>query len=167
MHTFLNAVAALTLTAASTQAGVIYTFVGTGLPSQAVSASLTVSNFINPPLDGGFTSFSCSQLNYPGDGCSIGISFSNKSADGAFSAVLDFYAMNFTGVGGGFPIDYSFDFPTGAFATPGVYSSSVTGNFNPGTLTVTQQAPEPATILLVMSGLCVCGFYRFRAGGPH
>jgi hypothetical protein len=150
--TFTKVFVVLTLSAASIQASVIYNFVGTGLPSEPVAFQLTVPDFVNPPLDGAFVFFTCSQFDSSINCNPLGVeSFSNQSILGAFSAQLTFDATNNT--------DYAFFFPTGAFGAPGVYNAETGGNENPGTLTVTQ-TPEPTTILLVLSGFCLCGFRR-------
>jgi hypothetical protein len=148
--TFTKAVVVLTLSAASIQASIIYNFVGTGLPSEPVAFHLTVPNFVNPPLDGPFVSFTCAQFDSSTNCEPLGATFfSNQSGLGAFSAQIQFDATNDVG--------YVFSFPTGAFGAPGVYSAEA-GVGNPGTLTVT--TPEPTTILLAFSGFCLCGLRR-------
>lgn len=136
----------LALTAASSQAGVIYDFIGTGVPNgpEPVSFHLTVPDFLNPPLDAGFPTgwafFSCAQLDSStncasGDPMAVGFSNQDFSIP-SLSAFLTFRASNAN--------EYMFYFPSGAFSTPGVYSALSGGNFNPGTLTV---SPEPTAIL--------------------
>jgi hypothetical protein len=171
--TLAKVMVVLTLFSASVQAEVVYDFVGTGtalppdqdppsgLPAEQVAFQLTVPNFLNPPLTSPptsaiFVDFTCAQLD-SSTNCSSGINFSNQSVGGAFSAQLGFdttYAA------------YAFFFPTGAFGTPGVYSSEFRpGTFdNAGTLTVTD-TPEPATMVLVLGGICFCGLRRLLIKG--
>src|SRR5438105_4825171 len=126
----MKAVVVLTLTAAFTQASVIYNFVGTGgatgsgssFPAETVGFQLT--NFVNPPLivppnPTVFVSFTCAQL-YSSINCNTSasqpqVNFSNQSILGMFSAVLGFSASN--------SVVYNFFIPTGAFGTPGVDQS--------------------------------------------
>jgi hypothetical protein len=158
MHTMTMALVVLMLTAASIQAGVIYDFVGTGsatpfTPPEPVAFQLTVPDFVNPPLNGPFVFFTCAQFDSSTNCAPSGEeSFSNQSALGAFSAQLGFDATN--------GVEYDFFFPTGAFGAPGVYSAENGGpTFNLGTLTVTT-TPEPTTMLLAVSGACLCGLLR-------
>lgn len=157
-----RAVVVLTFTAASSQAAVIiYGFVGLGLggtpASEPVAFQLTVPDFQSPP-ESGLIYFTCDQLD-SSTNCKapdwIGVLFLGYGYNNpAFSAVLQFNANN--------NWDYLFYFPAGAFTTPGIHIAEP--GYNPGTLTVSETggAPEPATILFVMSGLCLCGFSRLR-----
>jgi hypothetical protein len=138
-------------------ASTIYTFSGTGtafvttngtVPAEPLSFQLTAATFINPPLDGPFSSdveFTCSQLD-SSTNCGLDIFFSNQSGSpSGYSADLQFDAADDTA--------YIFYFPTGAFAAPGVYAADNGGpKFNLGTLTVTE-TPEPNTLLLALTGV--------------
>ena len=158
----IKALVVVTLSAASCQAGILYSFVGTGLSiaglgPEPVAFQLSTLGFVNPSFGGGFVLFACAQLD-SSTNCDpapfAGINFSNQSVLGAFSAQLTFDASN--------QAAYNFFFPTGAFGTPGVYNSDASNNRNPGTLTVTL-TPEPASVLFALSGLCLCGLGRLRA----
>jgi hypothetical protein len=143
------------LTVAAAYADTItYDFVGTGAafstPSSTFSPEpvgflLTVSNFVNPPMNGGFVLFTCGQL-VSSTNCLVGlpdaVTFSNQSVLGGFSAQLTFAATN--------NVEYAFFFPTGAFGTPGSYNSGG-NNPNVGTLTV-YRTPEPTPALLILTG---------------
>ena len=153
------AVVVLMLTAASIQAEVIYDFAGTGtafttfsgtiFPAEPVAFQLTVPNFVNPAVGDPAVEFTCAQLD-SNTNCFIGIFFSKGTS--AFPAALQFDAAD--------DVAYIFYFPTGAFGVPGTYSSENLGPpSNLGTLTVTQ-TPEPATLLLVLGGACLCGRRR-------
>jgi hypothetical protein len=153
----------LPVLAVSVRASVIYDFVGTGsaftTPTQTfapepMAFQLTLSGFVNPPLDGPIAAFTCAQFDSSTncDPAFLGAVFSNQSAGGAFSAQLQFNATNGAG--------YIFYFPTGAFGAAGIYNANTpTPVFNSGTLTVqtTVQTPEPANAILMLLGL-VCGF---------
>ena len=150
---------AIALTAGLAEASVIYDFVGTGgaisnpfvtLPPQPVGFKLTVADFINPPLAipptlPVFVTFSCGQLDSStncGALFSQAIVFSNQGS-GQFSALMQFTSNN--------NVSYGFDFPAGAFRTPGTYVNSPSPNT--GTLTVTVVS-EPASGLLLLGGVC-------------
>ncbi|HEV3331318.1 MAG TPA: hypothetical protein VG096_10075 [Bryobacteraceae bacterium] len=153
----------LPVLAVSVRASVIYDFVGTGsafttatqtFAPEPVAFQLTLSDFVNPPLDGPIAAFPCAQFDSSTncDPAFLGAVFSNQSAGGAFSAQLQFNATNGAG--------YIFYFPAGAFGAPGVYSANApTPVFNSGTLTV--QTPEPANAILMLLGL-VCGSWYLR-----
>jgi hypothetical protein len=168
LQSVFKALVVFTLAAASIQASVIYNFVGTGTaipgPAEPVAFQLTVPTFVNPPLTNPpnpaiFVFFFCAQMD-SSTNCNSSIAppalgaidFSNQGALGAFSAQIGFQAANFA--------SYAFFFPTGAFGTPGVYTTEATVS-NPGTLTVTS-IPEPSTMLLTLSGICLWSFPRFR-----
>jgi hypothetical protein len=151
LQAMTKTVIVLTLTAASMQASVIYNFAGIGLPgtdNEPLAFHLTVPNFINP--GSGLVSFTCAQAdsNTNCDPTVPALIFSIASVNTGFTANLQFDATNNTG--------YVFDFATGAFATPGVYTSQP-GRTNTGMLTVTQtQTPEPTTLLLfAFGGFCL------------
>jgi hypothetical protein len=119
---------------------VVYIFTGTdnsGAFPELEAFQLTVPDFIDPPTDGSDMDFTCIQLDSNTNCSSPGVMFSHQT--GAFSAQVQFDA----------PIVGSvFAFPTGAFTTPGTYSSEV-GGTTIGTLTV-QGSPEPASIALTL-----------------
>jgi hypothetical protein len=136
------------------RASVIYTFVGAGLPfadlsSEPVAFQLVVPSLINTPLNGSLVDFTCAQF-VSSTNCDPAAeqSFSYAGVQGAFSAQIAFEATD--------DAAYTFFFPTGAFDTSGVYTTDPSAG-NPGTLTV---SPEPATVLLAVSGLCFCGLSR-------
>jgi hypothetical protein len=146
-------VLSLSCAASTARASVIYDFSGTGVPFGPIDVAfhLTVPDFIDPALDGPFVFVPCSDLDSSTNCLSepwAGVSFTNQSAGGAYSAILNFDASNDAG--------YSFFFPTGAFITPGTYTGFLPGpDFNPGVLTVTESddtsgsVPEPATVSLL------------------
>ncbi len=128
---------ALALAAPSVQAGVTYTFAGTGSPAAGLAAEpvgfqLWTPDFVSPAVNSGFIDFRCAQLNWSAN-CGLKVNFTNGSAN----AALQFDASNGSG--------YLFYFPAGAFAAPGVYTAQVEGaTWNPGTLTVAvTSAPAP------------------------
>ena len=157
LYTIMKGLVALTLSAASIPASVIYSFVGTGqfvgleqTPAEPVAFQLTVPAFLSVPgcNPGGCRplSFTCAQLDsntnclLQGDSPSVG--FFRR-----FNDVVLFAASN--------TIQYDFYFPLHAFEGPGVYNPDF--GLNTGILTVTVTAiPEPTTILLVLSGICLC-----------
>jgi hypothetical protein len=158
MYRLVTRAAFLSLLAViSLQATVIYNFSGTGQPSEYLSFSLAVPDFINPSVNSGFLSLACAQLD-SNSNCDCGLPsavFFSNTGSNEYSAQLTIDALNDT--------LYNFHFPTGAFATPGIYAADETGSQNPGTLEVTL-SPEPSTILFVVSGSCLCGlFFRYRA----
>lgn len=157
LHTISKAVVVLTLTAASIQAGVIYNFVGMGifpgLPNEPVGFTLTVPNFVNPPMGGLFAFPGCAQFDSSTNCDPAGLqAFAHPIPDIGFSAEIIFSATNRT--------QYSFFLPSAAFGAPGVYSADASAQ-NPGTLTVSS-VPEPNSILLVLTGAWLCGFLRVR-----
>jgi hypothetical protein len=127
-------------------APIVYSFVGTGreipgrFPAEPVGFQLTLSDYVNAPLDAKSVFFSCDAFN-SSTNCGIGAYFSNHSVLGTSSAQLQFDASNTVG--------YAFFFPTGAFTTPGVHTASANGN--QGTLTVSG-VPEPMSVIFVVSG---------------
>jgi hypothetical protein len=157
----MKALVVLAFAAASVQASVIYSFLGTGTFGTSVTSGMTITtvpesvafqltttSFLNPPTcsPGGCDplSFSCDQLDsstnclVQGDSPSIGF-FSR------FNDVILFSASN--------NFEYAFYFPLGALGAPGVYSPNF-DVFNAGTLTVAVTAvPEPTTVLLVLGGI--------------
>jgi hypothetical protein len=145
-----NAVIVVMLSAASLQASVIYSFVGTGLAvdgyaDQPVAFQLTLPNFIPQPGLGEGVSFTCSQLD------------SSTNCGPFLTSGVEFYNSQIANIQSDIAFDaddnvgYIFYFQTGAFDTPGVYNTYTQSVFNPGVLTVTQ-TPEPASILLALSG---------------
>jgi hypothetical protein len=158
----MKALVVLVLGAASVQASVIYSFLGTGTfgtsvttgmsittDPEPVAFQLTTPSFLNPPgcspIFCNPVSFSCGQLDsstnclVQGDSPSVG--FFKR-----FTDVILFSASN--------NVEYAFDFPLGALGAPGVYSTDV--GVNAGTLTVAATAvPEPAAVLLVLVGICL------------
>jgi len=166
LQTIVKAAIVLMLAVASSQAGtmVVYNFVGTGapfaletgqtVPAEPVAFQLTVPDFLNPPLNGAFGSFSCAQLDSSTNCDSsnpTAILLGNSSLNGTFGTILFFDASNSYG--------YIFFFPSGALEAVGVYSAESGDTFNSGTLTVSQ-TPEVNTILYALSGICICGLYR-------
>ena len=146
----------------SAHGGIVYTFSGInlanfGFPDDPVAFQLTAPNFVNPPLNGGFVFFTSAQLdsstNCPSPPLFC-IAFSNQSADGFFSAQLDFNDGHTNS-------EPAFFFPAGAFGAPGVYQANTVGfpAGNPGTLTVT--TPEPKSSQLVLIAI-VCLFAGLR-----
>lgn len=152
-----KAVILLILAAASGWAGVIYTFVGTGLgleglPDEPVAFQLTVPSFIAVPGDTDVT-FSCAQLDSNTNCAEQGTGFWDDT-DFPYFAVVTFFASDLR--------DYPFFFPAGSFDAPGVYTVMEDyTTLDPGELTVTE-TPEPATLLPAMSGLCLYGFSLSR-----
>jgi hypothetical protein len=164
LQTIPMAVALLMLPAASARADTIYNFAGTGtafgpFPAEPVAFQLTVPNYINPPLESGvWVAFTCAQLDSStncgenGVWAPDAVFFSQDVAIPAFSAIISFNAADDVG--------YVFDFPAGAFDSPGVYSAYADAPwYSPGTLTVTT-TPEPSTMLLVLSALSLFGLHR-------
>jgi len=156
-----TAVVGLMLTATSVHASSItYDFVGTGSaafhkPPEPVAFQLTVSNFVNPPLNAGSVFFPCSELD-SSTNCYIGVWFSQSNTGGP--SLQDYIAFDASNNAG-----YLFYFPVGSFGTPGSYTATRLGAAsNRGTLTVTE-TPEPATILLAFGGVCFCGLRRLLA----
>ena len=156
LYTIMKGLVVLMLSAASIPASVIYSFVGTGqfgalgqTPATPVAFQLTVPAFLKlpdcAPGECNPLSFTCAQLDsytncFQGD-------FPSVRLVARFSSYLLFAVSDTT--------SYSFPFPLHAFQSPGVYNSDFSGNV--GTLTVTATAiPEPTTILLVLSGICLC-----------
>jgi len=154
----------LAFTGVSARASVVYDFAGTPFGvSFDLAFQLTTPDVVDPPMDGGFVGFTCGQLDSSTNcGVSAGvfpgrITFSNQSVLAPFSAQLTFDAND--------NVEYAFDFPTGAFAKSGTFQSDTSLNRNPATLTVSQN-PEPATLFLSLSGICLSGLLtrRLRPG---
>jgi hypothetical protein len=153
---------------ASARASVIYEFSGTGVPFGPIEVGfrLTVPDFIDPPMDGAFEFVQCAEFD-SSTNCLPepwgGAYFTNQSAGGAYSAILNFNASNGAG--------YAFFFAAGAFGTPGTYTGFLPGpDFNPGTLTVTESrdtsgaVPEPATVsMLALAAVLIRRRVRCRA----
>jgi hypothetical protein len=166
------AVSGFAVTARSAQAdSVTYQFSGVGapvsnplvnLPATPVGFVLSVPSFVNPPFVNtfppnplSFVSFTCAQMESSTNCRPSGnaVTFSNQGS-GPFTANLSFAASN--------NATYIFFFPTGAFGTPGVYTTGT--GVNSGTLTVmaTATAPEPSSLVLLLAGLLCCGLFRLR-----
>jgi len=150
--------AAFLITAAAHADSVVYVFTGTdnsGASPELEAFQLIVPDFIDPPLNGSGVDFTCNQLDSSTNCISPGVIFSDQTVLGAFSAQLQFDA----------PIVGSiFDFPAGAFTTPGSYISE-TGGTNAGMLTV-QDSPEPGSLALTLgAGLLFLSIRVKRLGG--
>jgi hypothetical protein len=159
LHRTLTVLAVLVLTAATGYAdSITYTFVGTGTAGtspEPVAFQLTVPDYVNPALNGGFEDFTCGQLDASTNclvGSPLATTFSNQSVLGAFSAQLTFSATN--------DAEYAFFFLTGAFDTPGTYTSETGLNDNEGTLTVS--TPEPGSAILLVAGVLLLLTFRAR-----
>jgi hypothetical protein len=159
----MKVVVVLALGAASVQASVIYSFLGTGTSGTSVTTGMSVTtdpepvafqlttpSFLNPPgcspLFCDPLSFSCDQLdsstNCLVQGDSLSVGFFTR-----FDDVILFSASN--------DVQYGFSFPLGALGAPGVYSVDANA-FNAGTLTVAVTAvPEPTAVLFVLGGICL------------
>ena len=118
---------------------------------------LLTPSFVSPAS--GFVDFTCAEA-ISAVNCdpsaSFAINFSVQPVLGQFSAQLGFAATNLT--------QYEFFFPTGAFDSPGTYSSESGLSDNPGTLTVTV-TPEPTTASLVVMAISL--FFCFAIIKRH
>jgi hypothetical protein len=154
----MKALVVLALGAASVQASVIYSFLGTGTFGTSITTGMSISTvpesvafqlttpaFLNPPgcspVGCNPLAFSCDQLD-SSTNCLESIGFFTR-----FNDVILFSASN--------NFEYAFYFPLRALGAPGVYSPNF-DVFNAGTLTVAETGvPEPTTMLLVLDGICL------------
>jgi hypothetical protein len=146
-------VAALLITVSAHADSVVYIFTGTdnsGASPEPETFELIVPDFIVTPPDGLAVVYACNQLVSSTNCGSPGIIFSDQTVLGAVSAQLQFDS----------PIVGSiYDFPTGAFTTPGTYSSESGATI--GTLTV-QPTPEPGSMALTLSAALLLFFIRVK-----
>jgi hypothetical protein len=150
-----HVVVLMAFAAVSLQGSIIYTFVGTGLPSTPVTFQLTLPTFVDPQLNTGFSFYACSQMVTTAN-CQTSLSapfgavtFSNQSnSPSGFSATITFSTVD-NG-------EFVFFFPTGSFSTPGSYTAdqrALVGN--PATLSV---SPEPTSQIEVGGALALALF---------
>ena len=134
---------AFAIAASAHGSSIIFTFSGTdtsGAIPEPEMFQLTVPDFINPALNGFGVDFTCDQLDLTSACVSPGLIFSEQSVLGAFSDQLQFNSPDAASV---------YDFPTGAFTTPGTYFTEPGANENIGSITVTD-APEPGPMALTL-----------------
>jgi len=158
----MSAGALLTIAWATAQAApVTYNFVGTGAafdghPNEPVAFHLTVPDFVDP-TGGEFVFFSCAQVD-SSTNCDFSLSAAIGFSDfpsGGFSALLEFNAVN--------GVAYFFIFPTGAFGSPGFYTTPgvIVNQGGIGELAIAA-VPEPTTLLLVLGAVCLGGLQQIR-----
>jgi hypothetical protein len=145
----MKTILAVSALSAALHAAVIYDFSGTGQqPPETVAFQLMTPSFVSP--GSGFVDFTCAEA-ISTVNCDpsvpFAINFSVQPVLGQFSAQLGFVAANLT--------QYAFFFATGAFGSPGTYSSESGSSDNAGTLTVTV-TPEPTTASLVVITISLC-----------
>jgi hypothetical protein len=131
-------VAALLITVSAHADSVVYIFTGTdnsGASPEPETFELIVPDFIVTPPDGLAVVYACNQLVSSTNCGSPGIIFSDPIVGSIY------------------------DFPTGAFTTPGTYSSESGATI--GTLTV-QPTPEPGSMALTLSAALLLFFIRVK-----
>jgi hypothetical protein len=147
--------AAFVITMAAHGSSIFYIFGGTdttGGTPEAEMFQLTVPDFISPPLNSFGADVGCAQLGLSSECVSPGLIFSQQSVLGAFSDQLQFNSPDAASV---------YDFPTGAFTTPGTYFSQPGENQNIGSLTVTD-GPEPNPMALTLCAVLLLFSLRVK-----